>query len=91
MILAGCAKDPCRIEKTVPIEFRSIDSDKIWSINLHFQQGERVVMADIVHGFDFKDGVFKWVYVFDDTDPDLLVWRVYSDRNNWVEYRTIIK
>lgn len=60
-------------------------------MNLNFYQGQRIVMADIVHGYDFKDGVFKWVYKFYDTDPDRLIWRVYSSRQQWVDYYTQIR
>lgn len=92
MILAGCSKDPCVIETTVPVEFACENAEILKYISIHFMQGQRVVLADVVHGADFKEGKFKWIYKFYDTDPDLMVWTVYQvDRSGWVQYETKIK
>lgn len=60
-------------------------------IEINFFEGQRVVMADAIFDFDFKDGVFKWEYKFYDTDPDLMVWRVFDIDRTFVEYKTIIQ
>lgn len=75
----------------IPVSFYCENPEVLRFIELHFQQGERVVGADVVHAGDFKDGVFKLKYRFEDTSPDLLVWRVYAIDKSFVEYKTIIK
>lgn len=58
-------------------------------IEINFFQGARVVLADAVHNFD---SVYKWEYIFPDTNPDLMIWRVYKyDQSGYVQYETKIK
>jgi len=61
------------------------------SLYVHFYQGQRLVLGDIIHGYDFKDGKFKWVYKFYDTDPDSMVWIIHDMNWNTKEFKTIIK
>lgn len=61
-------------------------------IEINFFQGSRVVRADVVQGTEFNNGTFFREYDFPDTNPDLMVWRVYHvDRSGWVQYETKIE
>ncbi len=86
LLLMGCRKSDC--VRVVGVAFSCPKPEDIWIVELHFQQGERVVMADVVYPYEFTNGVFKLDYRFYDTAPDILVWKVYSSRERWVEYRT---
>lgn len=85
----GCSKPPCLT--TVVFQYKCNNLELLKSVELHFQQGDRIVLADIVHTWDFENGVYKWVYEFPDTNPDLLVWKVYAIDRTWMEYKTQIK
>lgn len=61
-------------------------------IEVNFFQGSRVVLADVVFNIDFVDGIYQREYEFTDTNPDLMIWKVYDvDRTGWVQYETVIK
>lgn len=57
-------------------------------IEVNFFQGARVVRADVVYGNEFNNETFFRQYSFPDTDPDLMIWRVYNLDRTWIEYRT---
>lgn len=84
MILTGCRKS-CLIETTVVPVFKCTNPELVRSIQINFYQGTRVVGADIIRDFKVLE------YKFYDTDPDLMVWRVYHVDRTWVEYRTRIE
>lgn len=88
-IISGCVKSPCIY--SVDFQYKCENLELLQSVEIHFQQGERIVLADIVHSWDFENAVYKWVYEFPDTNPDLLVWKVYATDKSFVEYRTWIK
>ena len=89
VILQGCSKGKCFVETKVPVSWFCPDSIKF--IEVHFFQGERIVGADVVYGSQFVNGTFSLTYYFYDTDPDLMVWRVYQVDRKWVEYKTDIR
>jgi len=61
-------------------------------IEVHFFQGARVVAADVVFGNEFKDSIFNRQYEFYDTNPDVMIWKVYDEnRAGYVQYSTQIK
>ena len=88
LIVLGCAKSPCVI--AVDATFNSPDYKSIRYIEVHFQQGERVVLADVIYDYEFKEGVFYLRYYFYDTNPDLMVWKVYAIDRTSKEYKTKI-
>lgn len=82
----------CGNEISFPFTDTKYKTNDFRFIEIHFKQGERVVRADVVFGFDFQDGIFKRKYDFPDTSPDLMVWKVYHvDKSGWVQYETKIK
>lgn len=60
-------------------------------IEINFFQGLRVVRADVVFGDEFNNESFFREYDFPDTNPDLMIWRVYQVDRTWGEYRTKIE
>lgn len=89
VLILGCRKYPCRI--VVPAKFQCEEVQNLKYIIVHFYQGARPIMADVIYGVDFVDGVYEIEYEFFDTNPDLLLWRVYEyDRVGWTQYETKI-
>lgn len=89
LILLGCAKESCKI--AVPVTFFCHNIGQLRYIEVNFWQGERVVRADVVYPAYFKDGIFKIKYTFYDTNPNLMVWRVYDINRTSKEYKTVIQ
>lgn len=89
LVLLSCSKAPCIIK--VPVTFTCENPKDLKSINVNFYQGDRPVMADIIHGYDFTNGKFSLTYYFSDTNPDRLVWIVYDQGWNPKVFETAIR
>lgn len=92
---SATAKKIVKCGEGITFPFNVINTGKrpaeIRFIEIHFFQGARVVRGDIVYQFDFVDSVFSRLYEFPDTNPDLMIWRVYSIDRTSKEYQTVIK
>ena len=88
----SCIKSHCQIETTIPIEFKVDNIRWLRSIEFSFYQNDRIVFSDIIHAYNFKDGVFKWEYKLYDLSPEPLtmIYRYYSHDGSWIEKETPI-
>lgn len=89
LLLSGCAKDPCYQETRVQVQLQCPDTKNLKYVQVHFVQGSRVVGADHIFPLDFKGDIFNLEYIFKDTDPDFVDFRVYSYAG-WTGYGTHI-
>lgn len=88
LLQSRCIKKSCQIETTIPIQITVENLDSLKSIGIHFVNGQRVVLADIIYPHMFKDGVFDWEYKLYDLNPQpmKIVYRVNSFNSPTVEY-----